>query len=61
MSVTLIVLTYSQFPDVPTYFSTLMSKSLDRREGHYKAWLDLGPPAVGREERLFKPSTTKSG
>lgn len=36
------------------YTSELLKVSLDRREEAYKKFLDMGPPCVGREERLFK-------
>lgn len=39
----------------------MMKTCLERREIHHRNWLALGPPAVGREERLFKLAGLSEG
>jgi hypothetical protein len=51
-------LPYEQHQD---YLATLIGIALTRREEQYRAWLDLGPPSVGRSERDFRvPPATRS-
>ncbi|GFZ43646.1 hypothetical protein JCM24511_01366 [Saitozyma sp. JCM 24511] len=37
-----------------TYWPALRAACKTRREAHLETWRSLGPPAVGREERLWK-------
>lgn len=37
-----------------TYWPALKAACKTRREAHLETWRSLGPPAVGREERLWK-------